>query len=261
MEPIPKIWNGAVLTQLTSLGKVYLYDKVASTQEIACRLLKSEQTGLVVARTQTKGRGRFHRHWYSPEGGLWFSLALIPPIQMKKELSRITLLTALSVIEGVEELVPILNQKIQIRWPNDLVVSEKKLGGILCEAKGNGLVVGVGVNVNQISFPYEIEALATSLYIETGVEYNLQELLSKILERFQKYYSLWEKEGFGQFMSAIKERSKKIQNQRVVIELWLRRISGTVIDIDDEGRLILRTDSGRLLAFSVGKVKSAKWER
>jgi len=241
--------TGTDLSELTQFGKVYLFETVASTQEIAKGLVSKREPAIVIALSQTRGYGRFRRHWHSPPGGLYFSYLTFPDFSVKHQLTQLTLCAGLRVAQGLEEIT---SQKIAMRWPNDLILAGKKVGGLLCETMGQGLIIGVGLNLNQQYFPAFLSD-ATSLFLETTQQFEISKVLKTLLTSLTNLFKDFASGKFGDFLPAIKERQVLI-NQRVRVELWLRRIEGTVIDLDDMGRLILRTDPGRLITITAGKV-------
>ncbi|MFB0510007.1 MAG: biotin--[acetyl-CoA-carboxylase] ligase [bacterium] len=246
-------FTGPNLSELAQFGKVYLFETVSSTQDIAKKLVSKQEPALVIALNQTKGRGRFLRRWHSVHGGLYFSYLLFPDFSVKDKTAQMTMLISLAVAQTLESLS---GQKIDLRWPNDIMISGKKLGGLLCEAKQNALIIGVGINLNQPFFPAFLSD-ATSLFIETNQNYELDKVLRLILTRCTNLYQEFNTGKFAQFLPEIKSRHILL-NQRVRADLWLRRIEGNVLDLDDDGRLLIRTDSGRLLTITAGKVHRIK---
>jgi BirA family transcriptional regulator, biotin operon repressor / biotin---[acetyl-CoA-carboxylase] ligase len=242
-------FTGQHLSELAQFGKTYLFDTVSSTQEIAKGLVNKKEPALVIALAQTRGRGRFNRDWYSEKGGLHFSYLYFPDFSVKHKTYQLTLFTGLTIAQSLEKLI---NKKIDIRWPNDLILAGKKIGGILCETKGDSLIIGIGLNLNQTFFPASLPE-ATSLFIETNQEFEGGKMLKTLLTALTSSYQDFALNKFTDFLPEIKKRQVLI-NQRVRVNLWLRRIEGSVIDMDDEGRLLLRTDPGRLITITAGKV-------
>ncbi len=242
-------FTGHNLSELAQFGKVYLFDTVSSTQEIAKGLVSKREQALVIALVQTRGQGRFHRIWQSGPGGLYSSFLLFPDFSVKDKIAQLTLLFSLALAKSIEEMT---EQKVTLRWPNDLILADKKVGGLLCERKGPGLIIGIGFNLNQTFFPDSLLD-ATSLFIETNREYGITQTLHTILTSLTNFYKEFDSNKFAQFLPEIKSRQVFL-NQRVRVELWLRHIEGTVIDLDDNGQLLLRTDSGRLMTVTAGKV-------
>lgn len=191
--------------------KIIWLEEVDSTNNYARKLIENgeEEGALVLARKQTQGRGREGRNWISPEGGLYMSLVLKPPLPVK-ELSLMTLLTAVAVLEAIEDLTLL---KCQVKWPNDLLLEGKKVCGILTESKVMGeaveyVVVGIGINVNSsieglnADLPYP----ATSLKEILGFEIENSILLKEIMQNFNKYYKLIPGEGWSAILKKWKER-------------------------------------------------------
>lgn len=241
--------TGTDLSELAQFGKVYLFETVASTQEIAKGLVSKGEPAIVIALTQTRGYGRFRRHWHSPLGGLYFSYLTFPDFSAKHQIAQLTLSAALKLAQVIESMSA---KKVELRWPNDLIIAEKKVGGVLCTTKGPGLVIGVGINLNQQFFPERLPE-ATSIFLETNQQFEIGQVLKTLLTSLINLPKDFADGKFTDLLPEIKARQVFI-NQRVRVELWLRRIEGTVIDLDDLGRLVLRTDPGRLLTITAGKV-------
>ena len=176
---------------------IYYFDELDSTnikiKELA--IGGAEHGTVIVADKQTAGRGRRGRTWESPAGtNLYFSILLRPTFATEKA-PMLTLVMAYSAAKAIREH---LHMDAMIKWPNDLVLSKKKICGILTEMSLNGteidhIVVGTGINVNLTEFPEELRNTATSLFLEMGEKVDRKELLSKVLEEFWKQYSLFEK--------------------------------------------------------------------
>ncbi len=174
--------------------KIYAFQRVTSTNDLAKRLAeKGEPEGaLIIADCQTKGRGRFQRHWQSPPGtGLWFSIILRPKISVEN-LETIPLLTGVSVAQAIETVTGL---KPILKWPNDILLTSKKVCGILIESsftqeKLNYLVLGIGINVNQqpLDFSDEIRNRSTSLSIESDHSVDRKDLLLEILHFLELNY-------------------------------------------------------------------------
>lgn len=145
---------------------------------------------LVVADKQEAGRGRRGRSWTSPAGANIFMTLLLRPRFVPEKASMVTLVMAVSVAQGITDISGL---PAKIKWPNDIVINRKKSVGILTELTMETdyiqhLVCGVGINVNQTSFPEEIRETATSLYLEGGRKINRAGLITCIMEHFEKNY-------------------------------------------------------------------------
>lgn len=222
-------------------------DKVSSTQDYAKRLAGegAPEGTAVVARTQTQGRGRLGRRWLSPEGGLWFSLILRPSCR-PSEVAGLTLLAAVSVAEAVNAIADV---KAGIKWPNDILVGRKKLGGILTEMKAemnvvDYVVLGVGLNVNVETsrFPHDLLMPATSIKEEVGRELDLDDILDACLDNLARDYGLF-RDNFNDIMSRWKALSMVLGRRVVVVQSGMR-ISGTAFDVDSGGALLVSDDQG-----------------
>ena len=170
-------------------GRPYLYVEVCSSTQ---RLLSEEYSEGAVALTeeQAEGRGRLGRRWLSPPGvSLLFSIVLEPSVDTARlpELSLVAGRACAAAIAAVADVTP------EVKLPNDILVSGRKLAGILAEAREGRVVLGVGVNVNvaEDDLPSEVDRPATSLLVETGDEVDRAELLLELLERLELAYDEW----------------------------------------------------------------------
>jgi BirA family biotin operon repressor/biotin-[acetyl-CoA-carboxylase] ligase len=170
-------------------GRPYLYVEVTPSTQ---RLLGDEHSEGAVAVTeeQTEGRGRLGRRWLSPPGvGLLFSILLEPPVETPRlpELSLVAGEACADAIATVAGLTP------EIKLPNDVLISGRKVAGILAEAREGRVVLGIGVNVNVLEedLPTEVDLPATSLLVEKGHEIDRAELLVELLDRLERAYDDW----------------------------------------------------------------------
>ena len=173
---------------------VISYQEVSSTNDLALSFARQDAPhgAVVIADRQSAGRGRWKRAWSSLEGGLYMSVLLRPP--PKKEFSM-TLLPAAASVAAAEAIVDASGLNPQIRWPNDLLLEARKVGGILCEASFSGqrpdyVVTGFGINVNQEreGFPQELQTIATSLEIETGRPQECLLVAACLVERLELWW-------------------------------------------------------------------------
>lgn len=229
-----------------SIGKrIIHYDSVDSTNTAANDLAKKgAPEGLVVlAESQTKGKGRLSRQWLSPRhNGIYMSIVLRPEIT-PFQAPKITLLAAVSVVQGIRESsgVPAL-----IKWPNDIMLNGKKIGGILTEMEAepdsiNFLVLGIGINVN--TKQSELPKGATSIFEEAGTRVSRIETARAILERLDENYALFKKEGFSSIKKEWSNLSMTL-GRRVRASCMHKRTEGEAIDIDSDGALKIRLDNG-----------------
>ena len=153
--------------------------------------IQNPEGTLIIADHQIQGRGRLKSKWSSNKGkGLTFSFLLLPDMAFEK-LGILPLLAGVSIVKGIHNITNILSG---LKWPNDIMVSQKKMGGILIESRakeqGFGVVVGIGLNINdsEDDIPEDLRDLATSLYIDSGEEFGRELILASILNEFEKLY-------------------------------------------------------------------------
>ena len=263
LEALPdKMFASEISWQLNTKvigAKIYTYESVPSTMDIAFDLaVKGAAEGVVVcAEAQTKGRGRLGRHWYSPkDSGLYFSFILRPPI-LPAQAPKLTLLAAVSTCLAIRNMagLPVL-----IKWPNDILIKEKKLGGILTELNAETdrikfVVVGIGINVNTAK--HNLPAHAVSLKEALGKSVSRVDLLKEILRQLDKDYLLFKKEGFHPIVEQWRQFSATL-GCRVKVLCQKEHIEGEAVDVDTDGGLLIRKDSGfveKIMSGDVVKVR------
>jgi BirA family biotin operon repressor/biotin-[acetyl-CoA-carboxylase] ligase len=225
------------------VGKnVYYFRSLESTNLFAKELIKknAEEGTIVVADIQTKGRGRKDRSWFSPEGGLWFSVILYPNIPTQFAM-LITMATSISIVQAIKELTGL---SAIIKWPNDLLLEGKKICGILTELDAeldriNYSVVGVGINVNNV-LEDELYNKANSIFNIYNSKISRVELLRLIIKYLDINYAKLISNDYNHIRELWFENTDIIgRNVRLKLEKY--EIEGIVIDIDDTGALILET--------------------
>ncbi|MBN1298048.1 MAG: biotin--[acetyl-CoA-carboxylase] ligase, partial [Actinobacteria bacterium] len=170
---------------------------------------------VIVSEKQSKGRGRFDRKWFSPKGGLWFTIIQKPRTELK-DLHKTTVLAASTIIESLKIFIANKTQaekNLKIKWPNDIYFSGKKLAGILCETENIGknlyLFTGIGINMN---FPSRVidnhEFKAISVFDINGKKTDSNSLLAELLNIYEKNYEHFEKS--ADFYSIFKKIEKII---------------------------------------------------
>jgi BirA family transcriptional regulator, biotin operon repressor / biotin---[acetyl-CoA-carboxylase] ligase len=238
-------------------GPVHHYESLVSTNDLAKELAArgAPEGTVVVAETQTGGRGRLGREWDSPPGvGLYVSLVLrpeLPPL----ELPQITLTTAVAVVRATQRVAGVTPG---IKWPNDLLLNGKKLGGILTEMETESdrirhVVVGLGLNVNNPEFPPELAGMATSLTLTVGGSFSRVQLLQAWLEEFEGLYDRFLNQGFPEILEEWK-RATVTLGSPVTVRQGPREISGEALDVAPDGALLLRTASGEIVRVTSGEI-------
>ena len=234
-------------TEVFGRGEIIHFREIDSTNAKAKELADqgAPEGTLVVSETQTKGRGRKGRTWFSPsEAGIYASLILRPNMP-PNEAPRITFVTAVS---AAETLLALTSLEVTIKWPNDILVKNKKIAGILTEISAemdviDYMVVGLGMNVNNQHLSDDIKEIATSILIETGKRFSKAGIVKEFLRRQEKYCRILRNYGFDPILTRWKELTNTI-GKRIRVEMMDRRYTGVVRDVDQEGVLILQDEKG-----------------
>ncbi len=250
------------LLSTSIIGKqIYHFDRVTSTNERLKELAdqgKPEGT-VVIAEQQTAGKGRLGRSWFSPPGaGIWCSVLLRPDI-LPPDASKLTLLGAVAVAEGIELQC---NVRLGIKWPNDLLFSGKKVCGLLTEMRAEldsveYVVLGFGINIKPVAFPEEVKDRAISLEEVTGAEVKRVQLVATILQALEDNYLLFLKQGFRPVRSKWEDYNITL-GKRVTVASHRRPVSGIAVGLSVSGGLIVRTDAGVEQELLAGEVTLQK---
>ena len=234
--------------------QLVVFSETDSTNDQAKKLAEegAVQGLLVVSDSQTAGRGRRGRSWESRVGeGIFMTLLLKPDIAPGNA-SMLTLVMALAVRAGIRQVTGI---DTQIKWPNDIVMNGKKVCGILTEMSAqldyiNHVVIGIGINVQNESFPKEIEQVATSILMETGQHVNRAELIEAVLEQFERYYEIFlETEDLSGLVKEYNAHLINMQKQVRVLDPK-EPYEAKAMGITPHGELIVDTWEGRKLVSS-----------
>lgn len=238
-----------VMTSSDLLNSYHLlsFDELDSTNEEAKRLAHGGgcHGAVIWAKKQTAGKGRMGRSWVSPEGNLFVSI-LLQPEKPLKEFSQLSFVAAISAAQAVQPLVP-GKQKVACKWPNDIILDDRKLGGILLESfqaeNGNAwVVVGIGMNIER--FPTDTEFPAICLK-DAGVEIvSAKIVLSRLIHHFIENYNAWDTKGFTPIRKEWENLAWKI-GTRMRARWADKEEEGIVEGIDVDGSLILILDDGK----------------
>lgn len=199
---------------------------------------------LVVADSQSGGKGRMGRAFFSPErSGVYITYVLRPDMLAEKAV-MITSMAAVAVARAIEALADV---EVKIKWVNDLFINDRKVCGILCEASMDFetgrleyAVLGIGVNVAKMEFPPELREIATSVENECGAHVSRSRLIAEISNQLEALYGQLETR---EFMAESRARSNVIGRDVTVLR-GDERFEARVLDIDDQGRLVIRTEAG-----------------
>ena len=223
------------------------FPEIDSTNTYLKREYKNYADGTVItAEHQTAGKGRSGREWVDDSKSLVFSLLLKDNFKPER-VSLLSLLSGLCVSLALDDQ----NIENQIKWPNDILIHEKKAVGILSESVVEGslqaLIIGIGINLNQDSFPSSLKDKATSLYLQTGKKYEKLPFLECFLHYFDIYYS---------FLNAVRERSY-LTGKKVYLNYYGEDRHAIVKDIDNDGNLLVDED-GKTVSLNSGEVTLEK---
>jgi BirA family biotin operon repressor/biotin-[acetyl-CoA-carboxylase] ligase len=247
--------------QTRLLGQVVRYwENVDSTNAALARLIKEGalEGTVVMADAQTAGRGRIGKQWFSPPGvNLHLSVLLKPPIQLQ-EARLYTLIGSLAIADAVESH----GVKAQVKWPNDVLIGDKKIGGVLTEVQTHdgrveSLIMGVGVNLN-IDRPSmdrlygEAAAGATSLREAVGRTTDRNAFAARVLESLEQRHFDFLAHGKA---SLLKEwRSRSFLGRRVTVREGDIHVEGVAMNLDEEGCLVVNLDDGSTVRVREGEV-------
>ena len=236
---------------------VHFAKETDSTNEWCKRLSKegAEHGTLAVTEFQSAGKGRLGRRWTAPEGSSIMMSVLLRPDFEPQYASMLTLVMGLSVAQAVREL----DIEVSIKWPNDVVVSRKKICGILTEMgleKGRirEVVIGDGINVNLEEFPDELKDKSTSLYLETGKKYDRNRLISLIMEKFERNYEKFTET--CDLSPLIDDYNVMLANRNQPVRILdkINPYEGIAIGIDREGELLVKVADGEIRKVCSGEV-------
>ena len=242
---------------------IRVFETTNSTNDIIEKLARDgvQEGAVVFAEAQTRGRGRLGRKWLSPpRRGLWFSVLLRPDIRLQAA-TQLTVAAATALVRAIREQTGL---SPEIKWPNDILIRERKVAGVLTElaaeldrVKYLTLGIGVDVNLTASEFPTELRKLATSLKIESGRHVNRIDLAAAILRELDRDYA---RLCSGRFDAVADEWQRQCLTigRRVTIHMGPHRFQGHAEALDDDGALLLRTEHGRLERIVGGDVTLEK---
>jgi BirA family transcriptional regulator, biotin operon repressor / biotin---[acetyl-CoA-carboxylase] ligase len=250
--------------------QIHYYAKLGSTQELAISLAENNPESLngavILAEKQERGRGRINRRWISPSGGIWLSIILRPKMPATKS-PFLSFVAALAVSDTIARKTGL---ESKVKWPNDILINQKKVCGILLNIATRGssidyAVIGIGINANS-NIPKILQHMGdyqdsgvgvTSLKDELCGKYVSRPAFLKLLfERFEHYNDLLEKEEMGAvvILNQIKKKLENL-NSKVIIQQMDNRIEGLVIGLGLDGSLILKKKDGSTIEVMSGNVR------
>lgn len=235
-----------------------IFNTIDSTNSEAMRLIKANANMeyVILSEMQLRGRGRYQNEWQSPKGNLYFSLMLtrFVPINIKPQFSFITSVAVYQSIKNIIERYDYNAHSLKIKWPNDLILNDKKVSGILLESININskcyTVIGIGVNI--LSAPINIHT-ATSIKEYINQEIDIYLLLDLIMNNFDTYFNIWEKKGFKEIRNILIDNAFNL-NQNINFNDGNQLVSGIFKNIDEQGNLVLKLSDGSNAIFSAGEI-------
>ena len=232
--------------------KFYHFKTLNSTNDKAKEFCKKGKYNLVVTtEKQEKGRGRFGRKWVSELGGLYITLLL-----KEKNLDNVKYLTLIASVAVAKTINKITKLNALVKWPNDVLINDKKICGILTETvsgKNNYALVGIGLNVNNKKFSKSIVKKTTSLSLETNKNYNLNIILKTIINNFNSLYKYYNKKNYEKIINIWKEYSHTL-GRKLKVNTLKKIYIGKAIDIDNNCNLILKLSNGKIKKIVEGDI-------
>lgn len=247
--------------RLPAVYRLIALDSVDSTNEEAKRLAargaaETPEGTLVWAQRQTAGRGRRGRTWISPPGNLYCSLVLRPEVPAARG-AELGFAAALAIYDAIASVAPV-GMQVQAKWPNDILVHDKKVAGILLESECGGdhppawIVLGVGVNIE--SFPENMEFPASSLTAEGCVGVDTGKILEGFARHFLIWAARWRDDGFAPILDAYRWRVKGI-GAPITVRLDREAVTGIFDSLDADGALVVRMgDAGGKRRITAGDI-------
>ena len=240
---------------------VYHFLRTDSTNRVAMELGNADEAegAVVLAEEQTAGRGRAGREWHSERGtGIYVTLLLRPKIS-PVQAPLLTMMAGLSARAAIQAQSGIT---IDLKWPNDLMLEGKKLGGILTEMYAEPtqvrfVIVGIGINANQEKFPSELAAIATSLRAHPGRSQSRMELLVRLLREFENDYNRFLREGAASVTHRFEAVSSYARGKRVNVSNGAESYSGVTAGLSPEGLLRVEREGGNVTTVIAGDVREA----
>lgn len=234
--------------------QIYKYQKVASTQDLAKKYLegKNSVNAAFLAQEQTAGYGKRGRSFYSPSNtGIYLSIAF-PRFKLNLMYAGLlTLAIGVAVVHVLQQQFP--SNKFRLKWVNDIYLNDKKVAGILTEKTKFGLVVGIGVNISTTDFPTEISDHVGSIMKENIASDQVSRHLIQAITKATKTYQ------DSKFLDEYRKLSY-LDNKEITLKMGHRKITGQVITIDDQGRIVV-AHQGRISSYSSGEVTKVEFEK
>ncbi len=244
------------MKEIPFFDQILTFKAVDSTFTRAKQLVINKEVHgnfLLIADRQLRGKGRKANNWFSPQGGLWFTAGFYNlPIR-----SSLTIYLAVSAVQAINELYQKTTGKLFIKWPNDIILNDKKLGGILTSAYPDlkYILSGTGLNTNNTGFPPELEAKAVSLSSITGCKIDNEALLQKIFRFFSDGLPDYLDNELQNIKPLYDDKYSFLKNKTIVLQTEFEQFQGLVRGINNKGALVLQLANGSIQPLYSGTVK------
>jgi BirA family biotin operon repressor/biotin-[acetyl-CoA-carboxylase] ligase len=260
---IKEIRAGLSNLNVTIGTEILFFPLIGSTNTMAAGLAaKGQREGtVIIADSQTEGRGRRGRTWVSPAGKNLYLSIIVRPGMPPKDASILTFMSAVACATAIQRLSTV---PVSIKWPNDLMVAGKKIGGILTEMKADAdsidyAVIGIGINLNLASsdMPENIRDTATSVMLQTGLPQSRTEFALEIIQSMDYWYAILLESGKRRIIESW-QRLSSTTGRSVTVTTGEVKLTGLAEGIDTEGLLILRLGDNSVMKISSGDVNIRK---
>lgn len=237
--------------------KVHFFETTDSTNKVAFQLAVdgAEEGAIVVADTQTRGKGRLNRAWLSPPGcNLYLSIILRPNIRID-EAPQISIVSGVGVADTMLSYFP---SSASLKWPNDILINGRKICGILTEMRVKGrrldfVIAGIGLNVNMMKehFDEHLRNTATSVLMESGKIYSRIVIMARLIDSFEKWYNVFLNDGFTPIHEFWMDHAYGI-GEKIIISFKDDVIEGKLKGLDKDGTLLVEEDTGKMHKILTG---------
>ena len=266
LEQVPDILTADMLRQRlrgSLFGKrIYHFFKTDSTNRVALELghTGEPEGAVVLAEEQTAGRGRAGHKWHSERATGIYATLLLRPRLAPVQAPLLTMMAGLSAHAAVQAVSGL---QVDLKWPNDLLIGGKKVGGILTEMHAEPtqihfVIVGLGINVNQEKFPAELAGISTSLRLESGRKQSRLEVLVQFLRQFERDYDELLREGASSVVKRFEAVSSYARGKRVRVSSNKESYTGVTAGLESEGLLRVARDDGETVTVIAGDVTEVR---
>ncbi len=238
------------------IGKrIIVLEEVESTNDEIKKYLKEDEGLVVIANSQTQGRGRLGRSWHSPKGtGIYLSALVKPNIKLEL-LPPITLAAGLASVLAIKSFS---KSSPYLKWPNDILIKGKKVSGILCELCDSNplsLIIGIGINANQETkhFQEPLKEIATSLLLENGAKVDRESLTISLISSLDKVYNEFLDNGIPSIVKQWTDHTDLFGKKITIVQGGVV-YTGTALRLTEEGQLEMSFKEGKSLFFDSGEI-------